>query len=99
MTNPKELRDLQAACRKALELPVENEPLPELDVPHAWFGRGPQSARPKGSLYSGCYRRRCVWGFPEHVEALTKFTLIVLRIVELKEGERAFRWGVISAPR
>lgn len=100
VTNPRELRDLQALYRKALGKEVEPELLEAIDeIPTGWFGLGARGQAPADALYTGTYRDRWVWVTPDGVEGLSKLTLLVLQVAELKRDERGFRRGVISTPR
>ncbi|MGE0225411.1 MAG: hypothetical protein AB7F35_30085 [Acetobacteraceae bacterium] len=98
VTSPRELRDLQAAYQKALGYTVGQGLLKDLDVPTGWFGKGTQEDMPEDAAFSGHYRNRYVWVMPDKVESLSKLTLIVLAIVEIKSGERSFGRGLISTP-
>lgn len=65
-------------------------------MPAGWFGTGGQGDVPADAAYKGSYRSRYVWVMPSNVQHLSKFTLVVLDIVEPKDSERAFLREVIS---
>ena len=99
VTDPKELRDLQAAYQMALGYSTKENLLKSLDIPTGWFEKGTRDEVPPDAVYTGQYRQHVVWVTPAGIEGLSKLTLIVLSIVEFKSGERSFNRGVISRPR
>jgi hypothetical protein len=99
VTNPKELRDLQAAYQQALGFETDKDLLTTFKVPTGWLGKGTRQDVPATAPYVGHYRDQYVWAMPENVKSLSKLTLIVLSIVEFKSGERYFNRAVISTPR
>lgn len=99
VTNPTELRNLQAAYQKALGLKLEEDLLKDLHIPDNWFSKGGRADVPADTAYSGQYRDHFVWVTSDHLRELSKFTLTVLSIVEFKADERTFRRGIISSPR
>lgn len=99
VTDPKELRDLQALYRRAMGARVEGERLEELDdVPEKWFQTGSRREVPDDAVYVGRWRDRYAWVESDHTRELTEFTLAVLSIVRLKPGDRGFDRGIIPDP-
>lgn len=61
VTDPKELRDLQAAYRRALGKDIEEALLDDIDIPQEWFGQGQAGDVPTDALYVGRYKNQRVW--------------------------------------
>lgn len=99
VTDPKELRDLQAAYQKAMGMETGQDLLKELDIPTGWFESGRSEDVPSNASHIGRYREHCVWVLPDQIDGLSKFTLSVLAIVKLDADERSFDRGIISTPR
>lgn len=100
VVNPQELAQLQYLYRRALGLEVDEEKRPELDdeVPVDWFGVGSRADVPGDALVTGRWRERYAWVSEEGLRGLSLFTLMVLGVVELKEGERNYSTNLIASP-
>lgn len=99
VASPKDLLRLQTAYQQAVGRAAGGPPHPGLDMPPGWFGTGGQGDVPADAAFKGSYRGRHVWVMPGDVQHLSKFTLVVLDIVEPKDSERAFLREVISTSR
>jgi len=99
VTDPRELRDLQALYRRAMGERVEEDALDEIeDVPEGWFRTGGRREVPDDAVSVGRYRDRYAWVEQDHARELTEFTLAALSVVRLKPGERGFDRGIIPDP-
>lgn len=98
VTNPEELRDLQALYRQAMGREVEGDPIEEIEnIPRGWFETGGARDVAVDAVYVGRWREHYAWVRPGRTRELTNFTLAVLSIVRLNPDERRFDRRVIPA--
>lgn len=58
------------------------------DVPSpGWFHVGRKRKVPSRACYVGCYGDSCAWVLADGIQSLSRFTMTVLSVVELKPGE------------
>ena len=97
VSDPDELRELQAIYRVTLGHDIEDEILEQLgdaaEVSTGWVETGPRREVPDEAVYVGRHRDMYSWVTPARVEQLTRFTLAVLTIVRVDEDDRAFGAG------